>query len=74
MKIKVLYDFLWTLHPETEINEILDGLKANLNDYSGEEFLEKKDFNKSIDTTKDILEKMVKKNSGLVAPLKNSSK
>lgn len=74
MKIKVLYDFLWTLHPETEINEILDGLKANLNDYSGEEFLEKKRFNESIDFTKDILEKMVKKNSGLVAPLKNSSK
>lgn len=60
MKIKVLYDFLWTLHPETEINEILDGLKVNLSDYSGEEFLEKKRFNESVDFTKDILEKMVK--------------
>jgi hypothetical protein len=62
MKIKVLYDFLWTLHPETEINEILDGLKANLNDYSGEEFLEKKRFNESVDFTKNILEKMIKNN------------
>jgi hypothetical protein len=62
MKVKVLHNFLWTLHPETEINEILDGLKANLNDYSGEEFLEKKRFNESVDFTKNILEKMIKNN------------
>lgn len=60
MKVNDLQSYLYTLPPSTDLFKELDRLKHNLNEYSGEGYLSAKEWNRSIETTKDILVELIK--------------